>query len=219
MSLPDTSLFKIILFNLSYTNTGGIAFIILLIQRNGGIVCRFLFVIFLCCKLLAVAGFTLYNAVTVIGVIVAFHNEIFATALAFTHSNYLTSQFPKFIQNHGCKRMRFHDLRHSCASLLPQTSSAPSLFEFLFLFCQSKKQALRPAFHFGGELGIRTLGTLRTQHFESSVKKRTWRNLTEDNGRCENPRKRRDFKAFLTRSYRKRSKNPSPKVSSDFAEF
>ena len=51
---------------------------------------------------------------------------------------------------------------------LPQTSFAPSLFESLFLFCQSKKQALRPAFHFGGELGIRTLGTLRTQHFESS---------------------------------------------------
>ena len=49
---------------------------------------------------------------------------------------------------------------------LPQTASAPSLFESLFLFCQSKKQALRPAFHFGGELGIRTLGTLRTQHFE-----------------------------------------------------
>ena len=63
--------------------------------------------------------------------------------------NYLTSQFPKFIQNHGCKRMRFHDLRHSCASLLPQTASAPSLFESLFLFCQSKKQTLRPAFHFG----------------------------------------------------------------------
>ena len=143
----------------------------------------FFFVIFLCRKLLAVAGFALGNAVTVIGVIVAFHNEIFATALAFTHSNYLTSQFPKFIQNHGCKRMRFHDLRHSCASFLPQTSSAPSLFESLFLFCQSKKQALRPAFHFGGELGIRTLGTLRTQHFESSGKNRTWRNLTEDNGR------------------------------------
>ena len=68
--------------------------------------------------------------------------------------NYLTSQFPKFIQNHGCKRMRFHDLRHSCASLLPQTASAPSLFESLFLFCQSKKQASRPAFHSGGELGI-----------------------------------------------------------------
>ena len=40
---------------------------------------------------------------------------------------------------------------------LPQTSSAPSLFESLFLFCQSKKQALRPAFRFGGEQGIRTL--------------------------------------------------------------
>ena len=39
---------------------------------------------------------------------------------------------------------------------LPQTSSAPSLFESLFFF-QSKKQVLRPAFHFGGEQGIRTL--------------------------------------------------------------
>ena len=28
---------------------------------------------------------------------------------------------------------------------------------------------------------------LGTQHFESSGKNRTWRNLTEDNGRCENP--------------------------------
>ena len=70
---------------------------------------------------------------------------------------------------------------------LPQTASAPSLFESLFLFCQSKKQALRPAFHFGGELGIRTLGTLRTQHFESIGKNRTWRNLTEDNGKYKNP--------------------------------
>ena len=40
---------------------------------------------------------------------------------------------------------------------LLQTASAPSLFESLFLFCQSKKQALRPAFRFGGEQGIRTL--------------------------------------------------------------
>lgn len=28
---------------------------------------------------------------------------------------------------------------------------------------------------------------LGTQHFESSCQNRTWRNLTEDNGRCENP--------------------------------
>ena len=33
-------------------------------------------------------------------------------------SNYLTCSFPKFLERHGLKRMRFHDLRHSCASLL-----------------------------------------------------------------------------------------------------
>ena len=31
---------------------------------------------------------------------------------------YLTSYFPQYIQKHGCKRMHFHDLRHSCATLL-----------------------------------------------------------------------------------------------------
>ena len=33
-------------------------------------------------------------------------------------ANYLTSTFPKFLEDHGLRRMRFHDLRHSCASLL-----------------------------------------------------------------------------------------------------
>ena len=33
-------------------------------------------------------------------------------------SNYLTCSFPKFLERHGLKRMRFHDLRHSCASVL-----------------------------------------------------------------------------------------------------
>lgn len=32
--------------------------------------------------------------------------------------DYLTSQFPAFIQRHRMRKMRFHDLRHSCASLL-----------------------------------------------------------------------------------------------------
>ena len=42
---------------------------------------------------------------------------------------YLTNAFPKFLESHGLRRMRFHDLRHSCASLLlanrrpPQTHS------------------------------------------------------------------------------------------------
>lgn len=32
--------------------------------------------------------------------------------------DYLTTAFPAFLKRHGFKRMRFHDLRHSCASLL-----------------------------------------------------------------------------------------------------
>lgn len=32
--------------------------------------------------------------------------------------DYLTAYFPQYIQKHGLRRMRFHDLRHSCASLL-----------------------------------------------------------------------------------------------------
>ncbi|NCC86699.1 MAG: site-specific integrase [Clostridia bacterium] len=32
--------------------------------------------------------------------------------------DYLTGYFPQYIQKHGLKKMRFHDLRHSCASLL-----------------------------------------------------------------------------------------------------
>ena len=32
--------------------------------------------------------------------------------------NYLTNNFPKFLEAHGFRVMRFHDLRHSCASLL-----------------------------------------------------------------------------------------------------
>lgn len=32
--------------------------------------------------------------------------------------NYLTEYFPKYIAKHGMPKMRFHDLRHSCAGLL-----------------------------------------------------------------------------------------------------
>ncbi len=32
--------------------------------------------------------------------------------------NYLTQAFPAFLKRHGMRRIRFHDLRHSCASLL-----------------------------------------------------------------------------------------------------
>ena len=32
--------------------------------------------------------------------------------------DYLTDAFPKFMEQNGFRRIRFHDLRHSCASLL-----------------------------------------------------------------------------------------------------
>ena len=32
--------------------------------------------------------------------------------------DYLSTAFPRFLEMHGFRRMRFHDLRHSCASLL-----------------------------------------------------------------------------------------------------
>ena len=32
--------------------------------------------------------------------------------------HYLTSAFPKLLEKNGLRRIRFHDLRHSCASLL-----------------------------------------------------------------------------------------------------
>lgn len=32
--------------------------------------------------------------------------------------NYLTSKFPEYLEQHGLQRIRLHDLRHSCASLL-----------------------------------------------------------------------------------------------------
>jgi len=31
---------------------------------------------------------------------------------------HLTQVFPEFLEKHGMRRIRFHDLRHSCASLL-----------------------------------------------------------------------------------------------------
>ena len=32
--------------------------------------------------------------------------------------NYKSSAFPKLLEKHGLRHIRFHDLRHSCASLL-----------------------------------------------------------------------------------------------------
>ena len=32
--------------------------------------------------------------------------------------NYVTTAFPKLLEQYGLRKIRFHDLRHSCASLL-----------------------------------------------------------------------------------------------------
>ena len=45
-----------------------------------------------------------------------------------------------------------------------QAALAPSLFESL---TKNEEHSFHYTIPFGGELGIRTLGTLRTQHFES----------------------------------------------------
>ena len=37
---------------------------------------------------------------------------------ALISPHYLTSAFPKLLEKNGLRRIRFHDLRHSCASLL-----------------------------------------------------------------------------------------------------
>ncbi len=37
---------------------------------------------------------------------------------------HLTQGFPEFLENHGMRRIRFHDLRHSCATLLYANSVA-----------------------------------------------------------------------------------------------
>ncbi len=34
------------------------------------------------------------------------------------NSHYLSTAFPKFLEQHGMRKIRFHDLRHSCASLM-----------------------------------------------------------------------------------------------------
>jgi len=44
---------------------------------------------------------------------------IFVDELGYLlNPEYLSSSFPKHLEKHGLKRIRFHDLRHSCASLL-----------------------------------------------------------------------------------------------------
>lgn len=48
-----------------------------------------------------------------------FSEYIFVDELGrLMNPEYLSKSFPNFLEKHGLKRIRFHDLRHSCASLL-----------------------------------------------------------------------------------------------------
>ena len=81
--------------------------------------------------------------------------------------NYITSQFPKLLERNGFRKIRFHDLRPSCASLLlangvPMTQ----IQEWLGLCTELKKKSQQPekpttGVISGGAGGIRTHGTLR----------------------------------------------------------
>ena len=48
-----------------------------------------------------------------------FHDYVFVDELGvILNPEYLSASFPKHLEKHGLKKIRFHDLRHSCASLL-----------------------------------------------------------------------------------------------------
>lgn len=89
-------LFKILFKNGMSLNSGGISLVIFVINLYGGVVRRFLFVVFKCHNILTVPNFTLGNSVTVVCVVVALHNEILATAFAFSETNILFKHFCEF---------------------------------------------------------------------------------------------------------------------------
>lgn len=67
--------------NLAHLYLGGVAFVILVVDRNRLVVRDFRLVILDGGKLLAGTGLTFCDAVTVIRVVFAFHDEVFAAAL------------------------------------------------------------------------------------------------------------------------------------------
>lgn len=89
-------LFEILFKNGMSLNSCGISFVILVINLNGGVVRRFLFVVFKCHNVLTVSCLSLGNSVTVVCVVIALHNKILATAFALSEANILFKHFCKF---------------------------------------------------------------------------------------------------------------------------
>ena len=86
-------LVKIIFFQLMNSYSGGVAFVVFIVNRNRLIVGDFRFVVLQSGKLLAGSGFSLGYAVAVVRVVIAFHNKVFAAALALSEADVLLQHF------------------------------------------------------------------------------------------------------------------------------
>lgn len=65
--------------------------------------------------------------------------------------NYLTRKFSEFLQRNGLKKMRFHDLRHSCATLLYSQGVAPKTIQQVLGHSQLSTTTEIYTHLFGGE--------------------------------------------------------------------
>ena len=86
-------LVEFVLFQLMNSYSGSVAFVVFVVNRNRLIVGDFRLVVLQRGKLLAGSGFSLGYAVTVVRVIITFHNKVFAAALAFSKADVLLQHF------------------------------------------------------------------------------------------------------------------------------
>ena len=86
-------LVEFVLFQLMNSYSGSVAFVVFVVNRNRLIVGDFRLVVLQRGKLLAGSGFSLGYAVAVVRVVIAFHNKIFAAALALSEADVLLQHF------------------------------------------------------------------------------------------------------------------------------
>ena len=86
-------LVEFVLFQLMNSYSGSVAFVVFVVNRNRLIVGDFRLVVLQRGKLLAGSGFSLGNAVAVLGIIITLHNKIFAAALALSEADVLLQHF------------------------------------------------------------------------------------------------------------------------------
>ena len=86
-------LVEFVLFQLMNSYSGSVAFVVFVVNRNRLIVGDFRLVVLQRGKLLAGSGFSLGYAVAVVRVVIAFHNKVFAAALALSEADVLLQHF------------------------------------------------------------------------------------------------------------------------------